>query len=47
MKDMETDIAKNTEISAVLPRGDRSDVLLGNYDSFDICQIKQLWEQVL
>ena len=35
MKDMETDIAKNTEISAVLPRGDRSDVLLGNYDSFD------------
>ena len=35
MKDMETDIAKNTEISAVLPRADRSDVLLGNYDSFD------------
>ena len=35
MKDMETDIAKNTEISAVLPRGDRGDVLLGNYDSFD------------
>ena len=35
MKDMETDIAKNTEISAVLPRGDRSDVLLGNYDSID------------
>ena len=35
MKDMETDIANNTEISAVLPRGDRSDVLLGNYDSFD------------
>ena len=35
MKDMETDIAKNTEISAVLPRGDRSDVLLGNYDSLD------------
>ena len=35
MKDMETDISKNTEISAVLPRGDRSDVLLGNYVSFD------------
>ena len=35
MKDMETDIANNTEISAVLPRGDRSDVLLGNYVSFD------------
>ena len=35
MKDMETDIANNTEISAVLPRGDRSDVLLGNYDTFD------------
>ena len=35
MKDMETNITKNTEISAVLPRGDRSDVLLGNYDSLD------------
>ena len=35
MKDMETDIAKNTEISAVLPRGDRRDVLLGKYASFD------------
>jgi len=35
MKDMETEIAKNTIIAAVLPRGDRSDVLLGNYTSFD------------
>jgi len=35
MKDMETDFARNTEISAVLPRGDRSDVLLGNYVSLD------------
>ena len=35
MKDMETDITQNTQISAVLPRGDRSDVLLGNYDSLD------------
>ena len=35
MKDMETEIAKNTVIAAVLPRGDRSDVLLGNYASLD------------
>jgi len=32
---METEIAKNTIIAAVLPRGDRSDLLLGNYTSFD------------
>ena len=35
MKDMETEIAKNTAISAVLPRGDRSDVLLGKYSTLD------------
>ena len=35
MKDMETEIAENTIISAVLPRGDRSDVLLSDYKSFD------------
>tara|TARA_B100000900_G_scaffold39543_1_gene29660 strand:+ start:98 stop:1012 length:915 start_codon:yes stop_codon:yes gene_type:complete len=35
MKDMETILAQNTQISAVLPRGDRSDVLLGNYNSID------------
>jgi len=35
MKDMETEIAQNTVISAVLPRGDRSDVLLGKYSSLD------------
>ena len=35
MKDMETEIAKNTVISAVLPRGDRSDVLLGKYSTLD------------
>ena len=35
MKDMETEIAQNTIISAVLPRGDRSDVLLGKYSTLD------------
>ena len=35
MKDMETEIAQNTVISAVLPRGDRSDVLLGKYSTLD------------
>ena len=35
MKDMETEIAPNTLIAAVLPRADRSDVLLGNYNTFD------------
>ena len=35
MKDMETEIAQNTSISAVLPRGDRSDVLLGKYSTLD------------
>ncbi len=35
MKDMETEIAQNTKISAVLPRGDRSDVLLGKYSTLD------------
>ena len=35
MKDMETEIAPNTQISAVLPRGDRSDVLLGKYSTLD------------
>ncbi len=35
MKDMETEIAQNTQISAVLPRGDRSDVLLGKYLTLD------------
>ena len=35
MKDMETEIAQNTQISAVLPRGDRSDVLLGKYSTLD------------
>ena len=35
MKDMETEIAQNTLISAVLPRGDRSDVLLGKYSTLD------------
>ena len=35
MKDMETQVAKNTKIAAVLPRGDRSDVLLGKYNSLD------------
>ena len=35
MKDMETEIAQNTAISAVLPRGDRSDVLLGEYSTLD------------
>ena len=35
MKDMETEIAQNTAISAVLPRGDRSDVLLGKYSTLD------------
>ena len=34
MKDMETEIAQNTQISAVLPRGDRSDVL-GKYSTLD------------
>ena len=35
MKDMETEIAQNTVLSAVLPRGDRSDVLLGKYSTLD------------
>jgi len=35
MKDMETEVATKTRIAAVLPRGDRSDVLLGNYSSLD------------
>ena len=35
MKDMETQVADNTKIAAVLPRGDRSDVLLGKYNSLD------------
>ena len=35
MKDMETEIALNTQISAVLPRGNRSDVLLGKYSTLD------------
>ena len=35
MKDMETEIAQNTVISAVLPRRDRSDVLLGKYSTLD------------
>ena len=35
MKDMEIEIAQNTVISAVLPRGDRSDVLLGKYSTLD------------
>ena len=35
MKDMETEIAQNTQISAVLPRGYRSDVLLGKYSTLD------------
>ena len=35
MKDMETEVAQNTAISAVLPRGDRSDVLLGKYSTLD------------
>ena len=35
MKDMETEIAQNTLISAVLPRGNRSDVLLGKYSTLD------------
>jgi len=35
MKDMETQVAENTKIAAVLPRGDRSDVLLGKYNSLD------------
>ena len=35
MKDMETQVAAKTRIAAVLPRGDRSDVLLGNYSSLD------------
>ena len=30
MKDIETEVATKTRIAAVLPRGDRSDVLLGN-----------------
>ena len=35
MKDMETEVAAKTRIAAVLPRGDRSDVLIGNYSSLD------------
>ena len=35
MKDMEIEVAAKTRIAAVLPRGDRSDVLLGNYSSLD------------
>lgn len=35
MKDMEIEVAAKTRIAAVLPRGDRSDVLLGKYSSLD------------
>ena len=35
MKDMEIEVAAQTRIGAVLPRGDRSDVLLGKYSSID------------
>ncbi len=35
MKDMETEIAPNTKIAGVLPRGNRYDVLLGEYDTLD------------
>ena len=35
MKDMEIEVAAQTRIGAVLPRGDRSDVLLGKYSSLD------------
>ena len=35
MKDMETKIAQNTIISTVLPRWDRSDLLISDYSSFD------------
>jgi len=35
MKDMETELAANTKIAGVLPRGSRSDVLLGKYATFD------------
>ena len=35
MKDMETELAANTKIAGVLPRGSRSDVLLGEYSSLD------------
>ena len=36
MKDMETEIAPETKIVGVLPRGNRYDVLLGGYDSLMI-----------
>ena len=35
MKDMETELAANTKIAGVLPRGSRSDVLLGQYSTLD------------
>ena len=35
MKDMETEVALETKIVAVLPRGDRGDVLLSKYNSLD------------
>ena len=35
MKDMETELAADTKIVGVLPRGSRSDVLLGPYSTFD------------
>lgn len=35
MKDMEADIAPNTKIAGVLRRGNRYDVLLGQYDTLD------------
>lgn len=35
MKDMETEVALKTKIVAVLPRGDRGDVLLSKYSSLD------------
>ena len=35
MKDMEWEIAKGTKIGAVLKRGSRKDLLIGNYKSFD------------
>ena len=35
MKDMETELAADTKIAGVLPRGSRSDVLLGQYSTFD------------
>lgn len=35
MKDMETEIAPNTAIGAILPRGDRREALVGPYKSVD------------